>query len=94
MKNLQEQVKKALCYQKLFWSFTVLLEIFTCFIEFLVFGLFVKASDLDFKVMSNILHQSFLTTVFKCFKNMFIMYQIPKQMFFKCCAAVQSCFTH
>ena len=23
MRNLQEQVKKAICYQKLFWSFTV-----------------------------------------------------------------------
>ena len=42
MRNLQEQVKKAFCYQKIFWPFTVWINCFSdlnFFCKFLAFSL-------------------------------------------------------
>ena len=57
LRNLQEQVKKAFCYQKLFWSFTVWIN---CSSDLKVFAnSWLSASD--FKNFSRSLEQFFLT---------------------------------
>ena len=57
MRNLQEQVKKAFCYQKLFWSFTVWIN---CFSDLKNFAN-SRPTALNFKSFSRSLEQFFLT---------------------------------
>ena len=57
MRNLQEQVKKAFCYQKMFWPFTVWIN---CFSGLKKFGN-SRSSALIFKSFSRSLEQFFLT---------------------------------
>ena len=59
MRNLQEQVKKAFCYQKLFCSFTVWIN---CFCDLKIFTN-SRPSALNFKSFSWLLEQFFLTVV-------------------------------
>ena len=57
MRNLQEQVKKAFCYQKLFWPFTV----WTNCSSDLNFFVNSRPSASNFKIFSRSLEQFFLT---------------------------------
>ena len=57
MRNLQEQVKKAFCYQKLFWPFTVWIN---CSLD-LIFFANSRHSASNFKSFSQSLKQFFLT---------------------------------
>ena len=57
LRNLQEQVKKAFCYQKLFWPFTVLIN---CSSDLKNFEN-SRLSALNFKSFSRSLQQFFLT---------------------------------
>ena len=57
MRNLQEQVKKAFCYQKLFWHFTVWTN---CSSDLKIFAN-SRPSALNFKSFSRSLEQFFLT---------------------------------
>ena len=57
MRNLQEQVKKAFCYQKLFWPFTVWIN---CSRDLKFFGN-SRPSASNFKSFSRFLEQFFLT---------------------------------
>ena len=57
MRNLHEQVKKAFCYQKLFWPFTVWIN---CSSDLKIFAT-SQPSASYFKSFSRSLEQSFLT---------------------------------
>jgi hypothetical protein len=57
MRNLQEQVKKAFCYQKLFWPFTVWINCSSDLKNFANYG----PSALNFKSFNWSLEQFFLT---------------------------------
>ena len=57
MRNLQEQVKKAFCYQKLFWPFTVWIN---CSSDLKIFAN-SRPSASNFKSFSRSLEQFFLT---------------------------------
>ena len=57
LRNLQEQVKKAFCYQKLFWTFTVWIH---CSSDLKHFAIY-RPSALNFKSCSQSLEQFFLT---------------------------------
>ena len=57
MKNLQEQVKKAFCYQKLFWPFTVWID---CSSDLKIFANSGPSAS-NFKSFSRSLEQFFLT---------------------------------
>ena len=57
MRNLQEQVKKAFCYQKLFWPFTVWIN----FSSDLKIFANSRPSASNFKTFSRSLEQFFLT---------------------------------
>ena len=57
LRNLQEQVKKAFCYQKLFWPFTVWIN---CSSDLKIFEN-SRPSALNFKSFSRSLEQFFLT---------------------------------
>ena len=57
MRNLQEQVKKAFCYQKLFWPFTVWIN---CSSDLKIFEN-SRPSASNFKSFSRSLEQFFLT---------------------------------
>ena len=57
MRNLQEQVKKAFCYQKLFWPFTVLIN---CSSDLKIFAN-SRPSASNFKSFSQSLEQFFPT---------------------------------
>ena len=59
MRNLQEHVKKALCYQKLFWTFTVWIN---CYSE-LNFFANSRPSTSNFKSFSWSLEHFFFLTV-------------------------------
>ena len=65
MRNLQEQVKKALCYQELFWTFTIWIN---CSSELKNFAN-SQPSALNFKSFSRSLEQFFLTVVQNNFGN-------------------------
>ena len=65
MRNLQEQVKKAFCYQKLFWSFTVWIN---CSNDQKIFAN-SQPSALNFKSFSRSLEQFFLTVGHNNFGN-------------------------
>jgi hypothetical protein len=65
LRNLQEQVKKAFCYQKLFWSFTVWIN---CSSDLKNFEN-SRPSDLNFKSFSQSLEQFFLTVGQNYFDN-------------------------
>ena len=65
MKNLQEQVKKAFCYQKLFWPFTVWIN---CSSDLKRFAN-SRHSALNFKKKSRSLEQFFLTVCQNNFGN-------------------------
>ena len=72
LRNLQEQVKKAFCYQKLFWPFTVWIN---CSSDFKVFENYQPSAS-NFKCFSRSLEQFFLTVSQNNFGN-----KIP--LFFK-----------
>ena len=57
LRNLQEQVKKAFCYQKLFWPFSVWINCSNNLKKFVNSG----PSALNFKSSSGSLEQFFLT---------------------------------
>ena len=57
MRNLQEQVKKAFCYQKLFWHFTVWIN---CFNDLKIFAN-SQPSASNFKSFTRSLEQFLLT---------------------------------
>ena len=57
MRNLQEQVKKAFCYQKLFWPFTVWIN---CSSDLKIFAN-SRPSASNFKSFSQSVEQFFLT---------------------------------
>ena len=57
MRNLQEQVKKAFCYQKLFWPFTVWINYFS---DLKIFANFQPSAS-NFKNFSPSLEHFFLT---------------------------------
>ena len=59
MRNLQEQVKKAFCYQKLFWPFTVWINCFSHLKNFAN----SRPSASNFKSFYRSLEQFFLTAV-------------------------------
>ena len=59
MRNLQEQVKKAFCYQKLFWPFTVWIN---CSSDIKIFAN-SQPSASNFKSFSRSLEQFFLPVV-------------------------------
>ena len=65
MRNLQELVKKAFCYQKLFWPFTVWIN---CSSDLKNFGN-SRPSALNFKSFSRSLEHFFLTVRQKKFGN-------------------------
>ena len=65
LRNLQEQVKKAFCYQELFWPFTVWIN---CLSDLKNFANF-RPSASNFKKISRSLEQSFLTVVQNNFGN-------------------------
>ena len=65
MKNLQEQVKKAFCYQELFWTFTVWINCFGDLKNFANFG----PSASNFKSFSWSLEHFFLTVGQNIFEN-------------------------
>ena len=57
MRNLQEQVEKAFCYQKLIWPFTVWIN---CFSDLKIFEI-SRSSASNLKSFSQSLEQFFLT---------------------------------
>ena len=59
LRNLQEQVKKAFCYQKLFWTFTVWTN---CSSDLKIFAN-SRPSASNFKSFSRSLEQFFLTVI-------------------------------
>ena len=65
MRNLQEQVKKAFCYQKLFWPFTVWIN---CSSDLKNFA-DSRPSASNFKIFSRSLEQFFLTVGLNNFYN-------------------------
>ena len=67
MRNLQEQVKKAFCYQKLFWPFTVWIN---CSSDLKTFAN-SRPSASNFKSFSRSLEQ-FIQAVTECFFNLFL----------------------
>ena len=75
--NLQEQVKKAFCYQKLFWPFTVWIN---CSSDLKNFANF-RPSASNFKSFSQSLEQYFLTVGQNNFVNK-IPYQIILRLLF------------
>ena len=82
MRNLQEQVKKAFCYQKLFWPFTIWIN---CSSDFKTFAN-SQTSASNFKSFSRSLEQFFLTVGQNDFGN-----KIPFQLIF---ADAESAFLH
>ena len=70
MRNLQEQVKKAFCYQKLFWPFTVWIN---CPSDLKHFAN-SRPSVLNFKSFTQSLEQFFLTVGQKNFGNKIPMF--------------------
>ena len=77
MRNLQEQVKKAFCYQKLFWPFTVWIN---CSSDLKIFEN-SWPSALIFKSFSRSLEQFFLTVGQNNFDNKipFSFWTLPGQ---------------
>ena len=65
MRNLQEQVKKAFCYQKLFWPFTVWMN---CYSDLKNFAS-SRPSASNFKWFSGSLEQFFHTVSWNNFGN-------------------------
>ena len=65
MRNLQEQVKKAFCYQKMFWPFTAWTN---CSRDFKIFAN-SRPSALNFKYFSRSLEQFLLTVGLNNFGN-------------------------
>ena len=70
MRNLQEQVKKAFCYQKLFWPFTVGT---ICYLKFFVNS---RPSASNFNFFSWSLEQFFLTVGQNNFGNKILILTI------------------
>ena len=77
MRNLQEQVKKAFCYQKLFWSFTVWIN---CSSDLKNFAN-SRPSASNFKFFSRSLEQFFLTVGQNNFGNKIPLLRPRKQIF-------------
>ena len=85
MRNLQEQVKKAFCYQKLFWPFTVWIN---CSSDLKNFAN-SRPSASNFKSFSRSLEQFFLTVgqnnfgnkipFFTCILPGYVFDEIPKE---------------
>ena len=75
MRNLQEQVKKAFCYQKLFWPFTVRTN---CSSDLNFFSNF-RPSASNFKSFSPSLKQLFLTVGQNNFCNKIPFYQFSRK---------------
>ena len=65
MRNLQEQVRKAFCYQKLFWLFTVWINCYSDLKNFTN----SRSSAVNFKSFSRTLEQFFLTVGQNNFNN-------------------------
>ena len=60
MRNLQEQVKKALCYQKLFAPFTVIVPVVSKFCQTIDLSVFTKkVKNLAFDASFHELHIQF-----------------------------------
>ena len=76
LRNLQEQVKKAFCYQKLFWPFTVWIN---CSSD-LKFFENSRLSALSFLSFSHLLEQFFLTVGLNNFHTVQCMTIWPKYM--------------
>ena len=75
MINLQEQVKKAFCYQQLFWPFSVWINCSSDREKLLKF----EAFSLEFSEFLRSLEQFIQTVVTECFFNLFLeIYQISK----------------
>ena len=76
LRNLQEQVKKAFCYQKLFWPFTVWIN-YSSNLKNLANS---RPSALNFKSFSRSLKQLFLTVGQNNFGNkiLFPIFILPK----------------
>ena len=72
LRNLQEQVKKAFCYQKLFWPFTVWIN---CSSDLKHFAN-SRPSASNFKSFSRSLEQFFLTVGQNNFGNKIPMYTL------------------
>ena len=82
MGNLQEQVKKVLCYQQLFWAFTVLTSYSSDLKKFSN----SQPSALNFKSFSALLEQFFLTVGQNHFGNKIPFFSInvsPFKLFIK-----------
>ena len=75
LRNLQEQVKKAFCYQKLFWPFTVWIN---CSNDLKIFAN-SRPSASNFKSFSRSLDQFFLTVGQNNFGNK-ILFLIDSQL--------------
>ena len=75
MRNLQEQVKKAFCYQKLFWPFTAWMN---CSIDLKNFANFWPSAS-NFKSFSRSVEQFFLTVGQNNFRNKILFF--PKGHF-------------
>ena len=65
MRNIQEQVKKAFCYQTLFWPFTVWIN---CSSDLKIFAN-SRSSSSNFQIFSWSLEQFFLTVGQNNFDN-------------------------
>ena len=90
MKNLQEQVKKAFCYQKLFWPFTVWIN---CSSDLKNFAN-SRPSASNFKSFSRSLEQFFLTVGQNNFGNkipFFIVKRCKIKLVFTCQVLLFSC---
>ena len=82
MRNLQEQVKKAFCYQKLFWPFTVWIN---CSSDLKNFAN-SRPSASNFKSFSRSLEQFFLTVGQNNFGNKIPFFNpmfLPKTLYVK-----------
>ena len=83
MWNLQEQVKKAFCYQKLFWPFTFQT---ICSIDIIFAN--SRPSTLHFKIFSQLLEQFFLTVGQNNFGNK-IRFSLYSRSYFCCFVAAR-----
>ena len=79
LSNLQEQVKQAFCYQKMFWSFTVWIN---CFCDLTNFAN-SRPSALNFKSFFRPLKQFFLTVSQNNFCNK-IPFPLPSEYWLEC----------
>ena len=88
LRNLQEQVKKAFCYQKLFWPFTVWIN---CLSDLKIFA-YSRPSASNFESFSQSLEQFFLTVGQYNFGNKIPLYcfLLPRFFLIECASIVRS----